>query len=174
MSSSISLKGLDELFDYKNRFMEDILTDKEIIRLLANDCKPVSNTKQFVYKNVFPYEFLPETTENATTYICCEVDILEVRDKTFLTPNLYVWVFTHTSLLRLPEGGVRVDKLSSKIVEKLNGSRFYGNGELLLKSVKRFSPISNYQGKLLTFTATDYNTLRPTGQPVPSNRKVWK
>lgn len=164
---------LDEFFNYKNQLMNDLLTNDEIVRLLADDCKPIDDVQDLVYKQVFPYEYVPETIEHATTFVCCDVDIQKVTNKTFLIPTLYVWVFAHKSKLRLPasEGGVRTDKLCSEIAKAINGSRRYGLGELDLYSVKRFAPITDYQGKVLTFQAVDFNRLLPTGQSVPSNRK---
>ena len=169
--SKEALSGLDELFDYKNKLMEDMLTNETIIRLLDDDCKIVKSPGALVYTQVFPFEFVPDVVEHGQTFICCEVDIKDVVDKTFLIPAIYIWVFTHKSKLRLSEGGVRTDKLCSEIVKTINGSRYYGLGELDLYSAKRFSPIANYQGRILTFYAKDFNRISPTGKPVPANRK---
>jgi len=165
------LLGLDELFDYKNQLIDDILSSESIIRLLSDDGKTLAAPESLVYSQVYPYEFVPDVVEHGQTYICCEVDIREVQDKTFLLPAIYVWVFTHKSKLRLPEGGVRVDKLTSEIVKVMNGSRMYGLGELNLQSAKRFSPVSNYQGRTLIFYTKDFNRLSPTGKKIPANRK---
>lgn len=90
----------------------------------------------------------------------------------FLKPVLYIWVLTHKSLLRLPDGaGVRTDRLAAEIVKAINGSRKYGLGELNFYSAKRFAPITDYQGKVLTFNADEFNRLNPTKQPVPANRR---
>lgn len=163
---------LDEFFDYKNRLMDDLLTSKRIITLLSDDCKTIRSPESLVYSQVFPYEYIPETVTHGHTFICCEVEIQKVSSKTYLTPALYVWVFTHKSKIRLPEGGVRTDKLCSEIAKAINGSRFYGLGELDLYSVKRFAPITDYQGKVMMFQATDFNRFSPSGKPVPSNRKT--
>lgn len=165
------LLGLDELFDYKNQLIDDLLKNKNIIRLLSNDCKTLRHPEELVYSQVYPYEYVPDTVEHGQTFICCEVDIRRATSKTYLMPEMYVWVFTHKSLLRLPEGGVRVDKLCSEITKVINGSRMYGLGELNIRSATRFSPISNYQGRLITFDAVDWNRLSPTGQKIPANRK---
>ena len=85
--------------------------------------------------------------------------------------HIYIWVFSHKSKLRMLEGGVRVDKLVSEISKIINGSRYYGLGELDLYSVKRFSPIMDYQGKVMMFQATEFNRPSPNRKPVPSNRK---
>ena len=163
--------GLDELFDYKNQLMDDLLTDPEITRLLSDDCKEVDDPGSFMYTQVFPYEYVPDVVEHGQTFICSEVDIKEIIDKTYLTPYIYIWVFTHKSKVRLPEGGVRTDKLSSEIVKKISGSRMYGLGELELYSAKRFAPISHYQGRVLTFVARDFNRLHRQGKQAPANRK---
>ena len=163
--------GLDELFDYKNQLIKDMLSNETVVRLLDNSCVSKGNPKDLVYKQVFPYEYVPDVTEHGQTFICCEVDIKDVIDKTFLTPAIYIWVFTHKSLLRLDEGGVRVDKISSEITKEINGSRLYGQGELEIYSAKRFSPITDYQGRILTFYARDFNRLYSQKKGVPANRK---
>lgn len=161
---------LSEFFDYKNKLMEDLLTNPEIVKLLDNSVE-LKNAKQLAYTHVFPYEYIPDTVEEAKTFICFDVDVQESINKTFLLPTLYIWVFSHKSKLRLLEGGVQTDKLASEIAKAINGSRFYGLGELDLYSVKRFAPVTDYQGKVMTFHAKEFNRLSPNNKPVPSNRK---
>lgn len=161
---------LDEFFDYKNKLMEDLLTNEAIVKLI-NENIPIEKATALAYTQVFPLEYVPDTVEEGKTFICFDVDIQEATNKTFLLPTLYIWIFTHRSKIRLPEGGVRTDKLCSKIASAINGSRFYGLGELELHSVKRFAPMTDFQGKVMTFYAKDYNRLSPAGKPIPSNRK---
>lgn len=162
---------LDEFFGYKNQLVGDLLTEIEIVRLLDDDLE-IQDAEELMYKQVFPYEYVPETVEHGRTFICCDVDIDKVYNKTFLSPVLYIWLFTHKSLLRLPEGGVRTDKLAHEIAKKIEGSYYYGLGALNLSSCKRFAPMMDYQGKVLIFRAKDFNTTSPTGKTVPSNRKT--
>lgn len=166
----MSHEQLDELFDYKNQLMEDLLTHEDIIALINEDVKP-TNSKSLVYKQVFPYEYIPDTVEEGKTFICCDVDIQRTINKTYLLPTIYIWVFTHKSKLRLPSGGVRIDKLCSKIAEAINGSREYGLGELELSSIKRFAPMTDFQGKVMMFCAKDFNRLHNPNKAIPSNRK---
>ena len=161
---------LSEFFDYKNKLMEDLLTNPEIVKLLDDSVK-LKDAKQLAYTHVFPYEYIPDTVEEAKTFICFDVDVQESINKTFLLPTLYIWVFSHKSKLRLLEGGVQTDKLASEIAKAINGSRFYGLGELDLYSVKRFTPVTDYQGKVMTFHAKEFNRLSPNNKPIPSNRK---
>lgn len=161
---------LSEFFDYKNKLMEDLLTNPEVVKLL-DDSVEMRNASSLAYTHVFPYEYIPDTVEHAKTFICFDVDVQESINKTFLLPTLYIWVFSHKSKLRLREGGVQTDKLVSEIAKSINGSRFYGLGELDLYSVKRFTPVTDYQGKVMTFHAKEFNRLSPNNKPVPSNRK---
>lgn len=162
---------LDEFFDYKNQLMEDLLTNQTVVRLLSDDCEVVDEPESLMYKQVYPFEYVPDTVEHGQTFICCDVDIQRSVNKTFLLPVLYIWVFSHKSKLRLPEGGVRTDRLASEIAKAINGSRNYGLGELDLYSVKRFAPITDYQGKVMMFQATDFNRPAPSIHQAPSNRK---
>lgn len=161
---------LSEFFDYKNKLMEDLLTNEEIVKLVDNTVE-IGDSKLLAYSNVFPYEYIPDTVEEAKTFICFDVDVQESINKTFLRPTLYIWVFSHKSKLHLPEGGVQTDKLVSEIAKAINGSHEYGLGELELYSVKRFAPVTDYQGKVMTFHAKEFNRPAPNNKPVPSNRK---
>lgn len=162
---------LDEFFNYKNQLMNDLLTNEQIVQLLSDDGKKRHEAKSLMYSQIFPYEYIPDPVVHGQTFICCDVDIQRVESKTFLRPTLYIWVFTHKSKMRLPEGGVRVDKLCAEIAKKINGSRYYGLGELEFASSRRFAPITDYQGKVLTFQTRDFNRLSPSGRSAPSNRR---
>lgn len=161
---------LKDFFDYKNQLMKDLLTHESIVSLIKQDID-MKDAINLAYSQVFPYEYVPKTVQDGDTYICFDVDIQNVSSKTFLTPTLYIWVFAHRSKLRLPEGGVRTDKLCSEICEVINGSRYYGLGELNLYSVKRFAPMTDYQGKVMTFYAKEFNRQFNGAKSTPANRK---
>lgn len=163
---------LNEFYDYKNQLMEDILTTESIVKLLSEDGKYSMPAVNLAYKQVFPYEYIPDTIEHGQTFICFDVDIQKSANQTYYYPIIYIWIFTHKSIMRMPEGGVRVDVIAAELAKKLNGSRMYGLGTLDFYSSKRFAPIADYQGKVLTFHAVDFNTPKPTGQKIPSNRKT--
>lgn len=165
----MSTLGIQEFYDYKTTLMEDLLTDKTIVDLLDRNIK-LEDASKLAYKYVFPYEYIPDTVEHGDTYICFDVDIQQSVNKTYFLPTLYIWVFTHKSKLRLPQGGVRTDKICSEIARVINGSRKYGLGELNLYSIKRFAPMTDFQGKVMTFHAKDFNRLYDPNKPAPSTR----
>ena len=134
---------LDEFFNYKNQLMNDLMTSEQIVCLLNDSEEVRCDPERLVYSQVFPYEYVPDTVAHGQTFICCDVDIQRVESKTFLRPTLYIWVFTHKSKMRLLE----------------------------FMSSRRFAPITDYQGKVLTFQARDFNRLSPSGRSAPSNRR---
>lgn len=161
---------LADYFDYKNTLMKDLLKDEEIVRLIS-DTVPVENGRSLAYKQVFPYQYIPETTEEGKTYVCFDVDIYAADSKTFLIPVLYIWIIAHKSQMRLPEGGVRVDALCNKICEKINGSRFYGLGSLEIYGCKRYAPQTDHIGKQLIFHTREVNKFYDPKRQIPTNRK---
>lgn len=161
---------LKEFFDYKNQLMKTLCSDARIVKLLTDSSEAAVPNYDIPYHLIFPYEFIPETVSEGKTFICYDVDIIDVQNKTYCKPALYIWVFTHKSKLALPEGGVRTDELANAIDAVINGSRDFCLGELELDSVTRFVPIIDYQGRCLTYVGSDFNRLHSEGKPAPSRR----
>ena len=162
---------LDEFFDYKNELMKTLCCNENIVRLVTDSSiAPVPNY-DLAYSQIYPYEYVPDTVDDARTFICFDVDIAEVLDKTFYFPVVYLWVFTHKSKMRLPTGGIRTDMLCAEIDEELNGNRCFGLGELELQTVGRFMPIVDYQGRVMAYTARDWNRTAQGAKKPPANRK---
>ena len=172
---------LEEFINYKNQLTDDLLGNEEIVRLMNDkyELTPIEHAGELFRTQLFPYEFIPETVEHGKTFVCFDVDINRSSGrwdfqsgKMTYNPVLYIWIFTHKSLLWLPDGGgVRMDRLASEIVKTINGSHFYGMGTLDLYSVKRFAPMADYNGKVLTFDAKDWNNPSPSGHAWPKNRR---
>lgn len=162
---------LEEFYDYKNRLVKDLLTDKDIVELIDPN-HMYEDPIDMVYDNINPYEFYPETIEKGKVYVCCDVDVESTGERPYYTLRLHVWVFAHKSILPLPEGGVRTDKLCAAIDKKINGSPYYGLGPLELYSSKRFAPLADYTGKMLSYRATDFNRVHNYKKDRPANRKT--
>lgn len=161
---------LRDLFDYKNQLMQDLLTNEKLVRLIDKDI-PIADAGKLAYSKVFPYEYIPDTAKNGDTFVCFDVDVLSVVNKTFLNPTIYVWVFTHRTNQRLSEGGLRIDEFCAELCEAINGSRMYGMGELEFQSMRRFAPMTDFHGKCLIFKAVEVNRYHTPLKSVPENRK---
>ena len=161
---------LAEFYDYKNLLMKTLCSDQEIVQLVTGNEDARVPNHELPYTQLFSYEFIPETVSEAKTFICFDVDIVSVPNKTYYMPVLYIWMFTHKSNIRMEKGGLLLDRLCVAVNRLLNGSRFFGLGHLKLDSVERFVPIADYLGRAMTFYAIDFNRYT-AGDKTPGNRK---
>lgn len=65
-----------------------------------------------------------------------------------------------------------MDALCSEIAKTINGSRYYGLGQLDLESVARYAPLTDWVGKVMTFNATDFSKVYNPKTPIPKNRRL--
>ena len=161
---------LEEFFDYKNEAVKTFCHNENIVRLITDSKEAPVPNYDLAYKQIFPYEYVPDTVDDGKVFLCLDVDIVEVPNKTFYVPVMYLWAFAHKSKIRLDEGGIRTDQLCVEIDKELNGSRFFGLGELNLFHVGRFSPNTGYQGRVMAYSAKVFNRLAPSKRP-PAKRK---
>ena len=54
---------LEEFFDYKNKLMEDLITNESIVDLVGEG----READTLPYNQIFPYEFFPETIQDGYT-----------------------------------------------------------------------------------------------------------
>lgn len=162
---------LQDLFDYKTKLMELLCNNERIVHLVTNSKNAPTPNYDLRYTQIFPYEYLPETVDDARTYICFDVDVPSVMNQTYYLGAIHIWIFTHKSLARIKGGGVRNDEIAMEIDAMLNGSREFGLGELDLHKSGRFSPIPNYQGRSLTYQCEEFNRVG-VKKSVPANRKL--
>ena len=54
--------------------MHDLLTNEKIVNLIAPDIE-FEDAESLAYKQVYPFEYIPEVIENGYTYVCFDVDI---------------------------------------------------------------------------------------------------
>lgn len=165
--------NLDELYDYKNLLMEHLCSDEHIVELVTGKKGATVPNHGLPYTQIYPYPNIPETVNEGKTFICYDVDVISVPNKTYYLPVLYVWCFTHKSRMRLEGelgGGVLLDELCKSVNKKLNGNRYYGLGAMKLSSLEGFTPITDFYGKCLTYSLRDFNY--PKGAlDMPANRK---
>lgn len=147
---------LDELSSYKIEIMKTICLNENIISLLRPSNKPGMTGKDMMYKYIFPYVFINDTITEVSTFICFDLSVPRVQNRTFKDVTMDFWIFTHDSLMRC-ESGLRLDTLASLVDRLLNGNRNFGLGEVSLKTVKRCHVAKDYYGIILTYRTVDFN-----------------
>ena len=161
---------LKEFYDYKNRLMMDLCSNQEIVSLVTGKEDPEVPDRTLPYTQIYPFQYIPETENNARTFVCFDVDILKAPNKTFFYPVIYIWILAHKSKMRTKGKGCLTDAISCEIDQMLNGNRFYGLGELELGPVSRFIPTTDYLGRQMVYYTKDFNR-SPGLKPTPANRK---
>ena len=58
---------LGELFDYKNKLMEDLCKNPEIVRLVTENKDATVPNHQLPYTQLYPFEFVPESLSGIFT-----------------------------------------------------------------------------------------------------------
>lgn len=152
------MANLEEFTTYKQTLMEAICTSPTIINLLKKETDKANITgRDMRYDRIFPYNYVPLTIENATTFICFTVTAPNVKDDIISELRLIVYVFTHQDLMRTPNG-MRTDLIISEIDKLLNGSTKYGLGKVSLRSCDVMQvPAQGYSGLFSVYSVKDFN-----------------
>lgn len=153
------MANLEEFTTYKQTLMKAICTSPSVVELLKLDTdNPDITGKDMRYDRIFPYNYVPLTTERATTYVCFTVTAPIVRENIISELYLTVYVFTHQDIMRT-DNGMRTDLLVSEIDKLLNGSTKYGLGKVALKGCDIMQvPCRGYSGLYLMYSVKDFNT----------------
>ena len=146
---------LEEISDYKIKIMKALCQSKSIQKLVMLR-ESTREGREMMYTNIYPYSFVPETVTKANTFICFEIEVKRVLNRTFKEMDIIFWIFTHQSLIRTNEG-IRPDVLSNEVDKIFNGSREFGLGTTELKIVSLVNPAKDYHGRTLVYKSTEFN-----------------
>lgn len=154
----VIIANFEEFTTYKNTLMKAICTSNNIVELLKLDTDKNDITgKEMRYSRIFPYNYVPLTTEHATTYICFTVTAPNIKDGVISELRLTIYVFTHQDIMRT-ENGMRTDLLISEIDKLLNGSTEYGLGRVAPKMCDVMQvPCRGYSGLFSVYSVKDFN-----------------
>lgn len=147
---------LKEITKYKNKIMEAICTNQEIVNLLKQDTDTSDITgKDMRYKRIFPYNYVPLVAEQAQTFVCFAVIAPVITKELIIDYKLVFWVFTHQDLMRTPNG-MRTDLIVSEIDKMLNGNTKYGLGKVKLVCLDIMNvPSRGYSGLYMEYNIQD-------------------
>ena len=183
--------------DYKYKIINLLLRNNKFIQLVSpkeSDCQDIDiidvmlggkwlvNGKWYTEQGyIFDHDFVDDTVKEKKTFVFVDVDIPSVQKNIFLDFNLYVFVFTDKSLIRLNQWssptshevkkmgyfatdsyGNRIDALCDCIDETLNeNEKIHGLGDIIpspRNHLSTYRPNNQYYGKCLSYHITNYNT----------------
>lgn len=144
---------------YKDKVMETMLSSQTIVDLIDDpDYKSVP-AFGLLYKKVFPYAYIPQTIDSASTLVCVEANIANVKTDTICDVELSIYVMAHTSVMRTDKGA-RIDVLSDAIDDVLNHSSYFGIGKITPNTrypTEVSLPNYDYICRKLTYISKDFN-----------------
>ena len=150
------MANLEGLTRYKETLMKAICTSTKIVDLVKCSGEESLGGRQMMYHRVFPYWYVPDTSEDAQTFICFDVDVGSARSEILNKMIIKVYVMCHQDIMRLSNGGgMRIDVLASEIDKIMNGSTKFGLGKCELQSVTGFAPATKYYGREMRYVVND-------------------
>lgn len=192
----IEISNLYASEEYKNRVInllyrnDDFITlinpkpsqcpDLDIIDVLNGGTWFINGKKWEEQGHVFDYNFIDDTVTQEKTFVFVDTDITRIRNNMFTDFNLYIFIFTAKSLVRLNTSSIptakqvkdmgyfasathgnRIGVLCDCIDRILNGSnKFKSIGDVKADPSSHmtfYSPNSNYYGKCLKYNISNYN-----------------
>ena len=158
---------LEELVEYPAIAIQKIGTDESIVKLLTNNPDVDMNSEEadgVFENNIFDYDYVDDTINEASAYICVESDVVKIPNSTVKNMRLYVTVKCHKKFMKIDISkfkgiiGNRRDNLSMQVDRVLNGSDLFGIGQLQLESVRVISAPAGFTARELTYKMPEFNT----------------
>lgn len=154
---------LKELSDYKNKIISAMISNDNLIKAISNNSEDfldqpiVSDVTSTIYKNIFPYKYIPTTQTQASTYITMSFNNFSSRGREFKVGNIYFYVICHNSLLRTSYGCLRYDYIANQLDEIFNNNENISIGDFQFDSMSDLQVNENYMGCWLCYKAMSFN-----------------
>ncbi len=147
---------------YKRKLMSSMLTCPELITLVNSDCvvngECTEDADALVYKQLFPYYYIPETQHKSLSYVLMKVNGLGNRGKIYTQVEVYICVVSDQTIMEVEgSGGTRIDLMGEVIEELFNGRDDFGFGEMELKSNIETNINTTHRCRELRFIVEDFN-----------------
>lgn len=152
---------LEELGTYKQTILSKLRTSIEVQEILLGDNYDEEIVDELLDEHIYPFLYVPDTQTKVKTYVCADVTVPKAQNFSIKNLEIIIYVFCHKSLTKYKKAGsvgTRTDILSDVIDKMLDTSRDFGIGRLKLESVNLFISEKTYYGRILTYSASDFNT----------------
>lgn len=146
---------------YKKKLMTSIVTSPDLITLVnnkyINEDGECENSDELIYKQIFPYYYIPETQTEAQSYVIMKVNGLGIKNKIYNKAEVYICVVSHQDAMKSKGGGTRIDLMGEAVEELFNGRDDFGFGEMELVSNIESEINTNHRCRILRFMVEDFN-----------------
>ena len=146
---------------YKNKLMSSIINSPELIALVNDsyiEDGEIIDANGLVYKQIFPFYYIPDTQTETLSYVIMKVNGLGVSGKIYNKAEVYICVMSHQDIMKVEDAnGTRIDLMGEIIEDLFNGRDDFGFGEMELKSNAEININTTYRGRELRFFVEDFN-----------------
>ena len=146
---------------YKNKLMSSIINSPELIALVNDsyiEDGEIIDANGLVYKQIFPFYYIPDTQTETLSYVIMKVNGLGVSGKIYNKAEVYICVMSHQDIMQVEDAdGTRIDLMGEIIEDLFNGRDDFGFGEMELKSNAEININTTYRGRELRFFVEDFN-----------------
>lgn len=150
---------MDEISKHKTTIIKKLLADDELVKAVYHNTtdfleEPKVDISQLVYRNIFPYRYVPTITEEARTYITMSITYRK-SGSYFKVGNITLFVFTNQNLMQTNYGFLRIDYIISRIDTIMNKSNSFGIGKLELDMVDELLVEGKMPGMIIRYKTVD-------------------
>lgn len=146
---------------YKRKLITSICNSPDLIALVNDDYIDEDgecvNSDELIYKQIFPYYYIPDTQTKAQSYVIMKVNGLGVKNKIYNKAEVYICVVSHQDVMQAKGGGTRIDLMGEVVEELFNGRDDFGFGEMELKFNMEDEINTNHRCRILRFMVEDFN-----------------
>lgn len=151
-----------ELSKNKNTIMSKIINDTEILKALTNpdedflnqdlSCDPIS----VIYKNLFPYRYVPDTTSTSQCYITMSFGRYKKVLNHYRAGYLTFYIFCNKNIVKTSEGWLRYDFIAHKIDELFEGNEELGMGKMQFENMDDLLVNDDYVGLQISYKTMQF------------------
>ena len=154
--------NLKQFREYRGLIMRKICQNQKIVDLLTDNEDSTATPDDLIKKHVYPFEFIPGTTEEGKSYISMLFSVPMVDNgMTSLICYLKIFIVTYSELAwAKDDDGVsclRYDLISEEIDKTLNGLIDTGFKVELTSRKDGYQPMHNWHGTALTYEVQAWN-----------------
>lgn len=152
-----------ELSNDKNTIVMRLLESKNICKALWYnvsdffDQPDIDDPSKLVYKKIFPYNFIPETNSEQSTYITMGFGKFKLVGASFKSGLVRFRIFAHVDLHRTDYGLLRCDFIAGEIDKLINNERGIGIGKPQFHNMDELYVNNSYNGLIIDYKLYEWN-----------------
>ncbi len=144
----------------KQQLQSLLINNEEIVRLINAKEEDIETPDDLISTHIFNYIRIPESPEEAKTYIAFEIDVPDVYSINYLFKKLVItfYIISAESLMPTNQGATRIDLISAEIDKMLNGYDGIGLQPLELISNTSGGIGVKHRHRIMTFATKDLSS----------------